>query len=229
MAVYVCSICGYIYDESAGAPDTGAAPGTRWEDLPDSWVCPICSAPKSAFEQQGGAEPEPVRKETPAASDSETARITESAGYTAGELSDIFSNLAKGAEKQCLTKEQDLLTKLAEYYLAKRPDQGTADLSGLRQDTEKDINGGLKESMALSKEDSDRGSMRVLTWAGKVSAMDKSILEQYEAKGDEMLKDTRLWVCSICGFVYVGEVPPAICPVCKVPSFKILEVKKEAN
>jgi len=52
MAKYVCSICGYVYDEADGIPEEGIAPGTRWENLPDEWVCPICGAEKAAFEKQ---------------------------------------------------------------------------------------------------------------------------------------------------------------------------------
>src|SRR6266404_2361418 len=45
-----CRTCGYIYDEAAGAPDEGLAPGTRWADIPDDWVCPECGTPKSDFD-----------------------------------------------------------------------------------------------------------------------------------------------------------------------------------
>ena len=51
------------------------------------------------------------------------------------------------------------------------------------------------------------------------------IIDNYQKKGIEYLKSTRIWVCDICGFVYIGDVPPKICPICKVPSLKILEVK----
>ncbi len=55
MGKYVCSICGYIYDEATGIPEAGIAPGTKWEDLPDDWGCPICGATKAEFEKQGDA------------------------------------------------------------------------------------------------------------------------------------------------------------------------------
>jgi rubredoxin len=45
-----CRTCGYLYDEEAGDPGEGLAPGTRWADLPDSWVCPLCGTPKSDFD-----------------------------------------------------------------------------------------------------------------------------------------------------------------------------------
>ncbi len=45
-----CTVCGYIYDPAQGDPDGGIAPGTSFEDIPDSWVCPVCGAAKSDFE-----------------------------------------------------------------------------------------------------------------------------------------------------------------------------------
>jgi rubredoxin len=50
MKTYMCLICGYIYDESVGSPDSGLDAGTRWEDVPLSWRCPDCGAGKEDFE-----------------------------------------------------------------------------------------------------------------------------------------------------------------------------------
>jgi rubredoxin len=50
MKRYMCLICGWIYDEAAGAPDEGIPPGTRWEDVPPNWTCPECGARKEDFE-----------------------------------------------------------------------------------------------------------------------------------------------------------------------------------
>jgi rubredoxin len=47
---YMCVVCGLIYDEAAGWPDDGIKPGTRWADVPESWVCPDCGVGKSDFE-----------------------------------------------------------------------------------------------------------------------------------------------------------------------------------
>lgn len=52
MAKYVCSICGYVYDEAEGSPENGIAPGTKWADVADDFVCPLCGADKSVFEAQ---------------------------------------------------------------------------------------------------------------------------------------------------------------------------------
>lgn len=49
---YVCTICGYIYEEAAGCPDAGVAPGTKWEAVPDDFVCPVCGVGKDMFEAQ---------------------------------------------------------------------------------------------------------------------------------------------------------------------------------
>ena len=45
---YECP-CGYIYDPEVGDPDSGIAPGTAFEDIPDDWVCPVCGLGKDAF------------------------------------------------------------------------------------------------------------------------------------------------------------------------------------
>lgn len=42
MKKWQCVVCGFIYDEAEGWPDDGIAPGTRWEDVPEDWVCPDC-------------------------------------------------------------------------------------------------------------------------------------------------------------------------------------------
>ena len=42
MDKYVCTVCGYVYDPAQGDPDSGVAPGTSFDDIPDDWVCPIC-------------------------------------------------------------------------------------------------------------------------------------------------------------------------------------------
>ena len=51
MAKYVCDICNWVYDEAAGLPDQGIAPGTKWEELPEDFKCPLCGAPKEMFTQ----------------------------------------------------------------------------------------------------------------------------------------------------------------------------------
>ena len=52
MEKWVCSICGYVYDPAKGDPDNAVAAGTKWEDVPDSWECPVCGAAKADFEKE---------------------------------------------------------------------------------------------------------------------------------------------------------------------------------
>jgi len=51
MAKWKCTICGYIYDEEKGEPAQDILPGTKFEDIPDDWVCPECGAGKEDFEK----------------------------------------------------------------------------------------------------------------------------------------------------------------------------------
>ncbi len=49
MDKYRCEVCNYVYDPAAGDPDNGVQPGTKFEDLPEGWVCPVCGAGKDQF------------------------------------------------------------------------------------------------------------------------------------------------------------------------------------
>jgi rubredoxin len=50
MKKWQCFFCGFIYDEAEGLPEEGIPPGTRWEDIPEDFVCPDCGASKADFE-----------------------------------------------------------------------------------------------------------------------------------------------------------------------------------
>jgi len=50
MNKWVCTVCGYVYDPEIGDPDSGIPAMTPFEELPDSWVCPICGITKADFE-----------------------------------------------------------------------------------------------------------------------------------------------------------------------------------
>ena len=47
---WMCVVCGFMYDEAVGIPEEGIPAGTRWEDVPDTWVCPDCGVTKDDFE-----------------------------------------------------------------------------------------------------------------------------------------------------------------------------------
>ncbi len=52
MDKYICTLCGYVYDPETGDPDEGIEPGTKFEDIPEDWCCPVCGAGKEDFEIQ---------------------------------------------------------------------------------------------------------------------------------------------------------------------------------
>ena len=52
MKKYVCDVCGWEYDEKVGAPEQGIAPGTKFEDLPEDFECPLCGVGKDQFAEE---------------------------------------------------------------------------------------------------------------------------------------------------------------------------------
>lgn len=50
MKKYVCTVCNWVYDPAIGDPESGIAPGTSFESIPEDWVCPLCGVGKEDFE-----------------------------------------------------------------------------------------------------------------------------------------------------------------------------------
>ena len=223
MAKYVCPICGYTYDEALGRPEDGIAPGTLWQSVPEDWVCPLCGAPKAVFE--GQATPEP--KAAPAASTMQ-AQEEPLRELSVGELAALCSNLSKGCEKQYRMEEAELFSQLAAYYDSRRTKNEPKDFSQLLAMIGQELRNEYPAAKEAAAAHQDRGSLRALTWGEKVSRILVSLLEKFEKQGDAMLDGTNVYVCEICGFVYIGNEPPEICPICKVPSLKISMIAKEA-
>ena len=124
---------------------------------------------------------------------------------------------------QYLEEEQELFSKLAKYYEEKE-EVTEGILTDISQKVENDIQN-LDKAINIADKYEDRGAKRIITWATKSTNMMKAILANIEKNGIEQLKNTKIWVCDICGFVYIGDVPPEVCPICKVPNLKILAVK----
>lgn len=224
MSEFVCSVCGYIYSEAKGIPEAGIAPGTRWEDLPDDWVCPLCGAIKAEFQQRGASSEKPK----PRASFQVTAS-DDLQELTPLQLSALCSNLARGCEKQYKAEETGLFTELAGYFKSAAAPAESPDVKELLSLIEKDLSEGIPAAHDLAAQARDRGALRALVWNEKVTKILKSLLGRYKREGETMLANTGVYVCVICGFVFVGDAPPALCPVCKAPSWKLEKVEGRAS
>ena len=220
MSKFVCTVCGYIYDESAGIPDKGIVPGTKWEDLPDDWVCPICGAAKAEFEKQGESVA-PVEKNLKPIIEAST----DMQEMSPLEISALCTNLARGCEKQYKPKEAALFTELAGYFKAASLPAKNSEIDQLMTLIEKDLEQGFPNANTVAADAGDRGALRALVWSEKVTRIQKSLLTRYQKEGDSMLENTGVYVCTICGFVYIGDAPPEICPVCKVPNWKFEKIE----
>ncbi len=49
MEKWICNVCGYVYNPVDGDSDSGIEPGTKFEDIPEDWTCPLCGASKEDF------------------------------------------------------------------------------------------------------------------------------------------------------------------------------------
>lgn len=209
MSKWVCKVCGYVYDEEKQ--------GVPFENLPDNWVCPLCGAAKSSFYRKDlePAKAAPVKIHM----DEDMKQLSP------GELSAVCSNLARGCEKQYKERESTLFKELAEFFERATPAPSDGSLDKLIELIEKDLNQGYPALNYEAKEQKDRGTQRICVWGEKVTAILDSLLKRYRSEGEAFLQNTQVWVCSVCGFIYVGDNPPQICPVCKVPSWKFDKVE----
>ncbi len=202
MKEYVCSICGYVHKTDG--------------ELPDDFKCPLCGAGKDAFV---------LKEESAAESKTAPQKPHVDKELSPMEMSIICSNLARGCEKQYLPAEAENFKKLAEFFKRKAAPINEVGTDKLLELMEKDLSVGYPYGNFAAKQNSDRGALRCQVWSEKVTRMLQSLLTRYEKEGDAMLQNTGVFVCTVCGFVYVGEEAPEICPVCKVPSWKFEKVE----
>ncbi len=211
---YICQICGYVYDE--------AKEKASFDSLPDSWVCPLCSAPKSDFEAEEAEKPAETEPPVlPASSPEESDHYR----LSPGQLSALCSNLARGCEKQYKAEEAALFGELADYFSSVTPPVDDAGVEAVAAMLQNDISSypGLR---AAADSAQDRGAARVCVWGEKVTRMLSSLVNRYLKEGEALLADTDIWVCTVCGFVYIGDNAPELCPVCKVPAWKFEKIER---
>ena len=219
MAKYVCSVCGYVYDEAIGIPEAGIPAGTTWEQLPGDWVCPLCGATKDEVQKQG--EQDTTKKE-PITVIEAPSDMKEMSPL---ELSALCTNLARGCEKQYKPEESALFKELSGYFRKASAPAENPDFSQLIALVEKDLEERFPKAKATATESEDRGALRALVWSEKVTLIQKSLLARYQKMGDAMLENTGVYVCTICGFIYIGDTLPEVCPVCKVPNWKFEQIE----
>lgn len=226
---YVCSLCGYVYDPAAGDPQSGVAPGTSWEDVPDDWVCPLCGATKSEFypteDDASDDAPEPAGTVTGDAPGvpSEPAEEAAEFDWSDMEKSVICSNLARGLEKQYKPDDADVFDALARWFKTRAGSAAAESFADVRAEIDADLATRFAETNAAAAEVNDRGAMRALVWSEKVTRLMPSLLTRFP-DGD-IPAERNVFVCTICGFIFVGDVPPELCPICKVPDWKFEAVK----
>ena len=205
MKEYVCSVCGYVHKTDG--------------ELPDDFKCPLCGAGKDAFK---------LKDDTAKQSESILEKPHTEKELSAMEMSIICSNLARGCEKQYMPKESENFKKLADFFRSKAMPVNEANTEKLLELIEKDLSVGFPYGNAVANEQHDRGALRCQVWAEKVTRMLQSLLARYQTEGDKMLENTGVYVCTVCGFVFVGDAPPEQCPVCKVPSWKFEKIEGRA-
>ena len=206
---YVCPVCGYVYDEEKE--------GTPFADLPESWVCPLCRAAKSSFRPEKGAEP-------PTGAPAADFAMGEAEKLSWGQMAALCTDLGRACEKQGKAEQAAKFSMLAERFTALVPPEPGASPERLEALLGEEIAAYPAVRAAVDAR-GDRGAARALVWGEKADRMLSILLEQYREQGESMLEGTGVWLCTACGFVYVGDTPPEQCPVCRVPAWKFEKVE----
>jgi len=220
---YKCSICGYVYDE--------AKEGVSFAALPDDWQCPLCGAPKAAFEPiEEQAQAGVAATEQPMAEAAVQLEVVDDDMHqlSIGQMAALCSNLARGCEKQYMQQESACFNELAEWFTRHTPSIHDATVETLALQLQQQISDYPKINQTCVQQD-DRGAQRVLGWGEKATRMLASLMTRYQREGDNLLSDNEIWVCSVCGFVYIGKSAPDLCPVCKVPAWKFNLIERRKS
>lgn len=216
---YQCKICGYVYDDSKE--------GVPFASLPDTWQCPLCGAPKSAFELMNDTINEKVAQDTPKLDPPSVQVPTEEHDLqrlSVAQLAALCSNLARGCEKLYMSHEQTLFNELADWFTAHSPHVPEASVDALASQFQSDV-ASYPQVNQTGKDHQDRGAQRVCVWGEKVTRMLEMLVDRYRHEGEALLAQTNIWVCTACGFVYIGDTAPELCPVCKVPNWKFNKIE----
>ena len=179
----------------------------------------LCGAEKSDFEMEGSVDSTPQIVEAAVAADPDMKELSPL------EVSALCSNLARGCEKQYKFEEAELFSELAAFFKSKAVPAKDPDFSQLFELVEKDLEQGIPNANSAAEAVRDRGALRALVWNEKVTRILKSLLTRYQKEGDALFAYTGVYVCTICGFIFIGDKLPDVCPICKVPNWKFEKVE----
>ena len=142
--------------------------------------------------------------------------------YEKESLPVIFSNLQKASEKQQKFEEAEKFGKLSQQYSVEPSEKSS--FEDLKNLLSKDLKETYPRLQEKAEKLNDRGAQRALRWGQKVTAIQKSLIERYLSKGETLPETKSLFVCEACGFIFLGDSAPDICPVCKAPASRFSKI-----
>jgi len=141
---YICKVCGLIYDEEEGDPDSGLAPGTRFDDIPDDWYCPLCLVSKADFiplEEMAHATPDDGTQPSHKVSNHADVMIIGS-GYAGWQVAEAVRKELPDAEITLITADDGIVYPKPSLSMALRQERSAEDLkeySAAQKSTELNI------------------------------------------------------------------------------------------
>lgn len=155
-------------------------PGTKWEELPHDWVCPLCGASKEDFKKQNDSIAPIDAKSVMEKHIQSNNKVEEIKELSLVEMSALCSNLARGCEKQYMQEESTLFQQLASHFKSKSESALEPKFSELMELIEKDLEKVFPNANLAANNDNDRGALRALVWSEKVTRILKSLISRYQ-------------------------------------------------
>jgi rubrerythrin len=181
----------------------------------------MCGATKADFEEEHADDRAVAVSVATEEADEELRELS------MAELSAACSNLSKGCAKQYRPEEAELFDQLSRYYAGKvKPLEEAGELKDLIELIQQDLSSGYPSAASAAEGVSDRGALRAVVWGEKVTKILNSLMKRYKSQGDALLENTNVYVCQICGFVFLGDEPPDVCPVCKAPGDQMTRIER---
>ena len=150
-------------------------------------------------------------------------RVAAKNGFAVLATSPINMEIARGMIRAASEKQAPIIFLLGQNMMRQHA-KAEIVIPMIRALADEDISSLYPEAKRTASAHGDRGALRACTWGEKTGRMLQAVLESYEKEGESALAGTQIWVCSICGFIYIGDNPPALCPVCKVPDWKFEKI-----